>query len=289
MNKIKLEHDTQVSVIWYESLDSRSFKQFSQPKWSELVNRLSIPQNNTNKYARGVAIYGDMKDDTDENGNEYKKYRKDENVIYRDVLVLDYDDIPKLRLLHDAITDTLKGVSWMYHTTFNHRTESPRIRLYVPLNERLNADDYRKYTKVLVNKIGHPVDEGSFQPSRAMALPVKKSKDSIYIFKYNDAPAITTEELNKMVVKNEAITVNYSNQLKKHDSAYWREIAFGVGKGERNQTLASLTGYLLRRYVDANLVYGLVSAWAMTCRPPIKQSEVNRTFKSILKKDSKNK
>ena len=54
MNEIKLEYDTKVSVIWYESLDARSFKQFSQPKWNELVNRLSIPQNNTNKYARGV-------------------------------------------------------------------------------------------------------------------------------------------------------------------------------------------------------------------------------------------
>ena len=58
---------------------------------------------------------GDMKDDTDENGNEYKKYRKDENVIYRDVLVLDYDDVPKLRLLHDAITETLKGCMDVSH------------------------------------------------------------------------------------------------------------------------------------------------------------------------------
>lgn len=91
-----------------------------------------------------------------------------------------------------------------------------------------------------------------------------------------------------MVVNDEPITVKYSNQFNKRDSSYWREIAFGVGEGERNQTLA-LTGYLLRRYVDANLVYGLVSAWAMTCRPPIEQKEVNRTFKSILKKDSKNK
>ena len=76
MKEIKLEYDTKVSVIWYGSLDSRSYKQFSQPNWSELVNRLSIPQNNTNKYARGVAVY--IKDDTDENGKEYKKYRKDE-------------------------------------------------------------------------------------------------------------------------------------------------------------------------------------------------------------------
>lgn len=154
MNEIKLEYDTHVSVVHYESLDSRSFNSFSKPKWSKLVNKLSVPIEANYKYARGVAIYGDMKDDTDENGNEYKKYRKDENVIYRDVLVLDYDDIPKLRILHDAITETLKGVSWMYHTTFNHRTESPRVRLYIALNEHISADEYRKYTKVLESKIG---------------------------------------------------------------------------------------------------------------------------------------
>lgn len=88
-----------------------------------------------------------MKDGTDENGNEYEKYRNNDNVIYRDVITLDYDDIPKLKPLHDAITDTLKGVAWFWHTTFNHQTESPRIRLYVPLNERISADEYRKYTK----------------------------------------------------------------------------------------------------------------------------------------------
>ncbi|WP_409323944.1 primase C-terminal domain-containing protein, partial [Staphylococcus caprae] len=264
MNKIKLEHDTQVSVVWYNNLDSRSFKNFSQPKWSELVNRLSIPQNNINKYARGVAVYGDMKDGTDENGNEYEKYRNNDNVIYRDVITLDYDDIPKLKPLHDAITDTLKGVAWFWHTTFNHQTESPRIRLYVPLNERISADEYRKYTKVLVSKIGHRVDEGSFQPSRAMALPVYQQDKYPFLHQYNDAPILRTEKLKEWsnevkVHEDKPITVTYN----KRDSAYWREIAFGVGEGERNQTLASLTGYLLRRYVDANLVYGLVSAWAM--------------------------
>ncbi len=212
MKEIKLEYDTKVSVIWYGSLDSRSFKQFSQPKWSELVNRLSIPQNNTNKYARGVAVYGDIKDDTDENGKEYKKYRKDENVIYRDVLVLDYDDVPKLRLLHDAITETLKGVSWMYHTTFNHRTESSRVRLYTPLNERISADEYRKYTKVLANKIGHPVDEGSFQPSRAMALPVYIKGKYPFLHQYNDAPILNVETLEKWSKRNE-----YTNRSTKYN------------------------------------------------------------------------
>lgn len=286
MNKIKLEHDTQVSVVWYNNLDSRSFKNFSQPKWSELVNRLSIPQNNNNKYARGVAVYGDMKDGTDENGKEYKKYRNDENVIYRDVITLDYDHILKLRPLHDAITDTLKGVAWFWHTTFNHQTESPRIRLYIALNERISADDYRKYTKVLVNKIGHSVDEGSFQPSRAMALPVKKSNDSIYIFKYNDAPILNVETLKNWSEEtkkqiDQPITTNFN----KRDDAYWRDISFSVAKGNRNNSLASLIGHLFSRHVNEYIVYSYALLWGQNaCKPPLKEREINATFQSILKK-----
>lgn len=286
MNKIKLEHNTQVSVVWYNNLDSRSFKNFSQPKWSELINRLSIPQNNTNKYARGVAVYGDIKDGIDEDGKEYKKYRNNDNVIYRDVLVLDYDDIPNLRPLHDAITDTLKGVAWFWHTTFNHQTESPRIRLYVPLIERVNADDYRKYTKVLVSKIGHRVDEGSFQPSRAMALPVKKSNDSFYIFKYNDAPILNVEILEKWSEEierqtDQSITTNFN----KRDDAYWSDISFSVAKGNRNNSLASLIGHLFSRHVNEYIVYSYALLWGQNaCKPPLKEREINATFQSILKK-----
>lgn len=287
MNKIKLEHDIQVSVIWYNNLDSRSFKSFSQPKWSELVNRLAIPQNNINKYARGVAIYGDMKDDTDENGNEYKKYRKDENVIYRDVLVLDYDGIPKLRILHDAITETLKGVSWMYHTTFNHRTESSRVRLYIALNEHISADEYRKYTKVLASKIGHPVDEGSYQPSRAMALPVKKSNDSIYIFKYNDAPILSVETLEEWSkeLKSQYKESNKFKYPKRRDNEFWKSIAFGVSIGNRNQMLTSLIGVLLNRRVPDPLVYAYCFMWNENCNPPLSSREFNATFESIYKRE----
>lgn len=83
--------------------------------------------------------------------------------------------------------------------------------------------------------------------------------------------------------------MDYSNQYKKRDSEYWRHISFGVDDGERNQSLVSLIGYLLRRYVDANLVYGLASAWAMTCNPPLEQKVVDTAFKNILKKDRSNK
>ena len=286
--KVKLNNDFKIHIVQYKNLYSNSFNSSDFYSWSDWLNKLQIPMINDGKYKRGLCVYGDF-EDIEKDNQIISKYRSDDTLLNRSAITLDYDEIKDFRSLFESFKAKLENVAWAFHTTYSYTSEKPRIRLIVPLNALVSASDYRKYSNGLAKYINYPVDEASFVPSQAMALPVKKSKDSIYIFKYNDAPTITTEELNKMVVKNEAITVNYSNQLKKHDSAYWREIAFGVGKGERNQTLASLTGYLLRRYVDANLVYGLVSAWAMTCTPPIDQKEVNRTFKSIYKKDSKNK
>lgn len=285
---MKLSNDFKIHIVQYKNLYSNSCNGSGLCEWSKWLEKLQTPRINSDKYIRGLCVYGDF-EDVEKDNQKISKYRSDATLINRTAITLDYDEIKDFRGLYEVLKTKLEHVSWVFHTTYSYTVEKPRIRLIVPLNEPVSASDYRKYSNGLARYIGYPVDEASFVPSQAMALPVKKSKESIYIFKYNDAPAITTEELNKMVVKNEPITVDYSNHFHKRDSSYWREIAFGVGEGERNQTLASLTGYLLRRYVDANLVYGLVSAWAMTCRPPIKQSEVNRTFKSILKKDSKNK
>lgn len=286
--KVKLNNDFKIQIVQYKNLYSNSCNGSGLCEWSKWLDKLQTPRINSDKYIRGLCVYGDF-EDVEKDNQTISKYRSDQTLINRTAITLDYDEIKDFRGLYEVLKPKLEHVSWVFHTTYSYTVEKPRIRLIVPLNEPVSASDYRKYSNGLARYIGYPVDEASFVPSQAMALPVKKSKDSIYIFKYNDAPAIKKEELNKMVVKNAPITVDYSNHFHKRNSSYWREIAFGVGEGERNQTLASLTGYLLRRYVDANLVYGLVSAWAMTCRPPIEQKEVNRTFKSILKKDSKNK
>ncbi|MEX6357956.1 primase alpha helix C-terminal domain-containing protein [Staphylococcus cohnii] len=287
-NKIKLDNDFRISIIQYDSLYANSFRDFDTWNWSDWLNKLQIPMINENKYKRGLVLYGDVED-----SNGYEKYRKDDNIINRSVIALDYDVITDFKGLDNAICKQLEGYSWAYHTTHSHHTEKPRIRLMVPLNEPVSADDYRKYTQALAQKIGYKIDEGSYQPSRAMALPVKPDKNIPYIFKYNDAPAITIGDLNELSrnidsQKNKPITINYSSQYKKRDSSYWADLAFGVGEGERNQSLASISGYLLRRYVDAHLAYGLVTAWGKSCNPPMEDSEINKTFNSILKKHMSN-
>lgn len=288
--QVKLQHDFKINVIEYKNLYSDSFVQNNILLWSEWINRLQTPMNNGDKYKRGLVLYGDVKD-MEKDGKLIQKYRNDENIINRNTLALDYDDITDFKGLYKAISKHLEGYSWAFHTTYNHTTEKPRIRLMVPVNEPVSADDYRKYTRALARKIGHKIDEGSFQPSRAMALPVRPDKKIPFIFKYNDAPAVTSEQLELFVTSGSLDSnVKKNNIIKypKRTSSYWRDLAFGVGEGERNQALASISGYLLRRYVDAYLVYGLVTAWGKSCNPPMDDSEINKTFNSILKKHMNN-
>ncbi|MEB6230011.1 primase alpha helix C-terminal domain-containing protein [Staphylococcus xylosus] len=287
--KIQLEHDTDISVVEYENLDAGSFTQFTECTWNELVNRLQVPKISSNKYGRNTAIYGDVSDGLDKNGNQQHKHRQDKNILHRNVIVLDYDEVPNLKTLHNSFRERLSDVSWFWHTTFSHATDAPRIRLLLPLNEPINADEYRIYSKVIANKIGHKVDEGSFQPSRCMALPVIKDKTSNYLYRYNDASIMDKSKLEKWYQEIGSISQNQDIKVtfNKRDSEYWRNIALGTAEGNRNQALTSIIGLLLRRYVNDSLVYGLAYSWSKQCTPPIDDKEFNKTFESIYKRHYK--
>lgn len=68
-----------------------------------------------------------------------------------------------------------------------------------------------------------------------------------------------------------------------HPLTHWRRLAReGVVEGERNATLASLTGHLLWRGVDPEVALELMLAWNRTrCRPPLSEEEVAGVVKSI--------
>ncbi|MEB5647594.1 primase alpha helix C-terminal domain-containing protein [Staphylococcus saprophyticus] len=287
--KIQLEYDTDVSVVEYENLDAGSFTQFTECTWNELINRYQTPKINQNKYSRNTAIYGDVSDGVDKYGNHKKKYREDKNVINRNVIVLDYDDINDLKTLHKAIRERLSDFAWFWHTSFSHKSDAPRIRLLIPLQKSINADEYRIFTKVIASKIGHKVDEGSFQPSRCMALPVKRAKDSVYIYRYNGAPIMDKSTLEKwcQVIGDKSKHNNVKLTFNKRNDEYWRNIALGTAEGNRNQALTSIIGLLLRRYVNDSLVYGLAYSWSKQCTPPIDDKEFNKTFESIYKRHYK--
>lgn len=74
-----------------------------------------------------------------------------------------------------------------------------------------------------------------------------------------------------------------------HTPAHWRGLLRdGVAQGARNDTIASLAGYLLWHGVDPFVVLQLVLCWnGARCRPPLGDEEVARTVASIVRMDAR--
>lgn len=70
-----------------------------------------------------------------------------------------------------------------------------------------------------------------------------------------------------------------------HALNYWRELLRqGIPEGERNETIASITGHLLRHGVDPDVALELMLCWnRIRCHPPLDDDEVARTVQSITR------
>jgi len=72
---------------------------------------------------------------------------------------------------------------------------------------------------------------------------------------------------------------------KGHTLMHWRTLVHaGVEEGQRNASLASLSGLLLSRDVDPEVALELLLAWnRVRCRPPLDDAEVMRVVDSITR------
>ena len=67
----------------------------------------------------------------------------------------------------------------------------------------------------------------------------------------------------------------------------WRRlVADGATEGQRNDSIASLAGHLLRKCVDPHVALELLRAWNdARCRPPLPDAEVVATVESIAQRE----
>jgi hypothetical protein len=67
----------------------------------------------------------------------------------------------------------------------------------------------------------------------------------------------------------------------------WRDLVCnGVDEGQRNESLARLAGYLLRRRVDPVVAFEMLSVWNMArCRPPLDTAEITNIVDSIAARE----
>jgi len=138
----------------------------------------------------------------------------------------------------------------------------------------------------------HP---GSFVPNRAgLKQGIDLRGDGGYIVAppsvhpngqpYAWAPGRSPEEIELAALPRWLLFAGRGPRVRR-SLADWRQLVHeGVPEGERNSTIASLTGHLLWHGVDAQVALELMLAWNRArCRPPLDDEEVARVVASIAR------
>lgn len=167
---------------------------------SELWERLKVPVRS----AETLAEYLDMKkaqqDDLKDvggfvGGSLNGTRRKANNVSGRDIITLDLDNIPaghKDDILRRV--DAL-GCGYCVYSTRKHQPSAPRLRVLLPLDRTVTADEYEPLARKAAEYIGLEfTDPTTFDPCRLMYWPSCCS-DSEYVYIVGDKPFISADGL----------------------------------------------------------------------------------------------
>ncbi len=99
--------------------------------------------------------------------------RNNENLLYRDLIFIDYDDIPiSAKTFKDTVHSVLSDYSYILYPTIKHTPEKPRYRLVVKPDKNLSKLDYTETVKQIADLIGLPYDQTSETWSQLQGLPV---------------------------------------------------------------------------------------------------------------------
>lgn len=166
--------------------------------WSELVDRLRTPARGVETLAEYLRLPKSKQDDLKDVGGFVAgtlkgNKRKASNVIGRDVITLDLDNIQPGQTKDILLRVDGLGCAYAVYSTRKHEEAKPRLRVLIPLNRTTTADEYQPLSRKLAEIIGIELcDPSTFEASRLMYWPSCCS-DSVYVYQYGDKPFIDVD------------------------------------------------------------------------------------------------
>ena len=167
---------------------------------SELWARLQTPARGTEPLAEYLNMKKVQQDDLKDVGGFMAgtlsgPRRKAGNVTGRDVITLDLDNIPS-----GGTDDVLRrvealGCGYCIYSTRKHSPAAPRLRVLIPLDRTVSADEYEPLARKMAEYIGLELcDPTTFEVSRLMYWP-SCCADSQYIYLWQDKPLLSANGL----------------------------------------------------------------------------------------------
>ncbi|WP_438449351.1 VapE domain-containing protein [Gorillibacterium sp. sgz5001074] len=171
--------------------------------WSELVDRLRVASRGTETLAQYLSLPKSEQDRLKDVGGFVAGTlaggrRKASAVVSRDVLTLDLDNIPA-----GGTTDVLRrleglGCGFAVYSTRKHHEAKPRLRVLVPPDRTVTADEYEPLARKLAQIIGIELaDPTTFETNRLMYWP-SCSSDSSFVYHFGDKPFVSADGLLAM-------------------------------------------------------------------------------------------
>ncbi|TYQ14769.1 UNVERIFIED_CONTAM: putative P-loop ATPase and inactivated derivatives [Acetivibrio alkalicellulosi] len=269
---ITLQNDRQIKISAAGSRKANNWPT-QELYWSEMVERLITP-------VRGVELFAeylrkpkreqdDLKDVGGFVGGTLKDgRRKAANVSGRDIITLDLDNIPAGQT--QEIIKRLEGIGCAYATysTRKHEPVKPRLRVLLPIDRTVTADEYEPLTRKIASIIGIELcDPSTFEASRLMYWPSCCS-DSQYVFHVGDRPFLSADGILSMYI-------NW------RDIAEWPEVPGAqqnhVKLAEKQGDPTNKTG-IVGAFCRTYDIYSVIDKWLSGVYIECENSEERLTF-----------
>lgn len=156
--------------------------------WSEFIKKLENPVRSTETLEHFIKLPKSKQDELKDVGGYVggallNNRRGSKNVESRDLITLDLDNIPAGMTDEVLKKISLLGCCLIVHSTRKHEPSRPRLRVIIPLANKVSAEEYEPIARKVAEIIGIEwADPTTFQASRLMYFP-SCSSDSVYVFK----------------------------------------------------------------------------------------------------------
>lgn len=167
---------------------------------SEFYEKLRIPSRSTETMSEYLNLKKSEQDDRKDIGGFVAgslsgPRRKAGAVTGRDVITLDFDNIPPGGT--DEILKRVDGLGCGYciYSTRKHAPANPRLRILLPFDRTATADEYEPAARYVAASIGMEfADPTTFEATRLMYWP-SCCADAEYVYYFSDRPMISVDGL----------------------------------------------------------------------------------------------
>ena len=194
-----MEHDRQIIISTGNSRRDLMWKQ-TVLTVGELYTRLSTPVRGTETIQEYFHMNKAQQDSLKDvggfvGGSLSGQRRKANNVTGRDIITLDFDNIPGWQT--DFVIGKVEELNCSYciYSTRKHTASAPRLRVVIPLDRTVTPDEYEPCARRVAAHIGIGMaDPTTFEAVRLMYWP-SCCADSEFIYKTKDAPLLSADFL----------------------------------------------------------------------------------------------